>query len=213
MTTAPAFPAPEGPGPAEPARREHRRARWLVPLVLAVALALVWALGGFRGGALLVPARVGETLHLGPMDFVAIDARAARSTYSTDWVVQVHGTCTAIDPGGVKVDLFNSDNVVMADDVSRDRRVFAEDYSTSLLLDTDRQASLQRTALGPGLGPMPCAFQARMPESFTPGSGLLFGLARMDFRDTSVTGDQDPVWTPGAQTYRLNLPVVEVAQL
>lgn len=201
-TTAPvgATAAPVGET-ACPAR--HRgRLRWVVLAVVALATAVVWALGGFRGDATTIDEAPGREFSLGPMTIVVREATARRD-YDDNWQVTLLGTCHVTADDAPDLRMVGDDLYAIA--TTTRPRALAERQLVSW--GPKAGYGLERDYVGPGLGPMDCRFQGSLPASFRPTDGVYASFSDLTFGDDSVVGGQPEHWYAAGDAHRLRLPV------
>lgn len=198
------------PPTTEPVARARRGwAGYVVVLALVAALLGIWALGGFKEHVRINHPKPGESLDLGPAT-VMVDRALAKKNYSGGWDIRAYGTCqvhegTNLD---IKATASGGDLFGIAEDIPK--RTSSD--KTSLWLAPETGKYMGRDYLAPGLDPMDCAFQGQLPDDFDPEHNVLVQFVNLEFRDTSVTQDQDPVWTGGSTYYRYSLPVAVVTE-
>ena len=199
---------PTWPAPAAPTRRRSLppAAAWgLVAAALVAVVALMWVLGGFeRRTDLIRPAAVGSLVSTGPYELRFSGATAQQRTTYDDQVVW---RVTAIGEGRTTGD------VTIAPDHLGDDAMFVTKDPASGVVSTPEGQSFRpggfvsSKAFTPGLPPQPFQVEFELPRTYQPGPTISFVVFDLEFRDSSLLGDQEPQWRNADEASRFELPV------
>lgn len=179
-------------------------------MVLAVVLLLgaVWRLGGFAPRTdVVTDLDVGAALATGPYELRFTRATAQRHTDfggEVTWRVTMVGEGRTTGKESIAPQASGSDSMFAAKDPASGL-VLTEAYGTHFR--TSGSALAESDNFTPGLPMQPYSVEFRFPESYQPGSTVTFVFYDLDFRDTSLLGNQDPHWAPASTAHRLRLPV------
>ncbi|SDT42657.1 hypothetical protein SAMN04488543_4324 [Friedmanniella luteola] len=181
-------------------------AAWgLVAAALAGLLVLTWALGGFeRRTDLLRATPVGTLVSTGPYELRFTGATAQQRTTYDDRVVW---RVTAVGEGRTTGD------VTIAPDHSGDDGMFvAKDVASGEVRTPETQSFrpggfVSSEAFTPGLPLQPFRVEFEFPRTYQPGDTLSFVVFDLEFRDSSLLGDQEPQWRNADAGSRFELPV------
>lgn len=206
--------APPPPG-APTARAAGRPRPTVVAVALTVGLALLvgltWRLGGFDVRTDVVSdAAVGSTITTGPYELRFTGATAQRYTDlagSPVWKVTMVGEGRTTGAESITPDTSRGDGMFVAKDpVSGELHTDAEALHFrpgSFIASSD--------SFTPGLPMQPFSVEFRFAASYEPGPTITCLVYDLEFRDTSLLGNQDPAWADAATAHRLRLPVQVLA--
>lgn len=176
-----------------------------VLLVLVLLLGVVWRLGGFeRRTDVVADAPVGTVLDAGPYQLRFTGATAQQRT---DYQNKVLWRVTAVGEG------LTTGQETIAPEFSGDDSMFvAKDPARGEVQTPQSQtfrpgSSTFGGAFTPGLPFQPFSVSFDFSAGYRPGETVVFVVYDLDFRDTSLLGNQDPVWTNSSHAFRLRLPV------
>ena len=203
-TVDPAWPGPDGSGGSLPPAAVY--------LALGVALtlvaALVWGLGGFapRRDVLEDTAR-GTVVTAGPYELRFTDVTAQQRTdYRgvVSWRLTVTGEGRTTGDVTMAPDTFGDDGMFVAKDpVSGEVQLpQSQTFRSSGLVSGN--------AFTPGLPLQPYSLAFDFPPDYRPREPLVFVVYRLELRDNSLLGDQEPLWHNAATAYRFRMPVREL---
>ena len=199
---------PSWSAPTAPPRRRALPSGALWALVAAVLVALVvltWVLGGFeRRTDLLRPTAVGTLVTTGPYELRFTRATAQQRTTYDDRVLW---RVTAVGEGRTTGDV-----TIAPDHLGDDGMFVAEDTASGEVLTPESQTFrpggfVSSSAFTPGLPLQPFNVQFDFPRTYQPGSTISFVVFDLEFRDSSLLGDQDPQWRNAEEASRFELPV------
>jgi hypothetical protein len=177
-------------------------------LVIVLLLGTVWRLGGFAERRDVVrDLDVGAVLATGPYElrFTAATAqRYADFGGAVTWKVTMVGEGRTTGKESIAPETSGSDSMLGAKDPASGL-VQTAAYATHFR--TSGSALAESDSFTPGLPMQPYSVEFRFPESYRPGSTVTFVVYDLDFRDTSLLGNQDPHWAPADTAHRLRLPV------
>lgn len=215
VSTAPARPplwldeAEVDAGWPDPTGRRRTLPPGAVYLALLVALALVaalvWGLGGFRRRTdVLEDTAPGTLVTAGPYELRFSEVTAQQRTDfrgGVTWRVTVTGEGRTTGDVTIAPTYFGDHGMFVAkDEASGDVQVpKSQSFRTS--------GSLSGAAFTPGLPLQPYRLDFDFPHSYRPGPTLVFVAYRLEFRDSSLLGDQEPQWRNADTAYRFRLPV------
>lgn len=199
---------PTGSPPIAPSRRRSLPpgAAWgLVAGALVALVTLTWALGGFERRTDLIRTRpVGSLVSTGPYELRFGNATAQQRTTYDDRVVW---RVTAVGEGRTTGD------VTIAPDYLGDDGMFVAKDAASGVVSTPESQSFRTggfvngAAFTPGLPLQPFRVQFEFPRTYQPGATVSFVVFDLEFRDSSLLGDQDPQWRNADEASRFELPV------
>lgn len=203
-------PAWAPPSPGRPPR-PVRVGRVLVAVVVALGLLVgcVWALGGFeRRRDVLVDTPTGTLISTGPYE-LRFDAATAQQRTGFDnqvtWRVIVSGVGRTTGAETIAPRYTGSSGMFVARDEAS-REVQVPQSQTFRTGDATSGA-----AFTPGLPLQPFQVQLDFSASYRPGNAITFVAYDLEFRDVSLLGNEDPVWTNSARAYRFELPLTVLA--
>lgn len=200
----PSWPAPSVPPPRRPGVPPG--ALWaLVAAALVSLVALAWVLGGFeRRTDLLRPTAVGTLVTTGPYELRFTGATAQqRTTFDGRVLWRV----TAEGEGRTTGDVTTA-----PDHLGDDGMFVAKDTASGEVLTPEGQTFrpggfVSSSAFTPGLPLQPFDVQFDFPRTYRPGATISFVVFDLEFRDSSLLGDQDPQWRNADEASRFELPV------
>lgn len=196
------------PVPEEDPRRRVRFILVVVAIVVALALIVgaVWVAGGFKERTdRFTTLEPGTTFTTGPYElaFSKITVQYHRERKVYDIIVLGTGRTTA-DKGPP---IYLPDKMMFLLDPKSSG--FAEDglehYGTS------EDSMVQRDTFTPGQPTIPFSAEYSMPTE--PSKEMVFVVWDLEFGDTSIMQDQDPVWSPSRDAYRFVLPTERLPDL
>ncbi len=202
-------------GPLDPRWRpptgaENRAVRPAVVLVallvvLVLLVGLVWRLGGFEErDDVVTDAPVGSTIDTGPYQLRFTEATAQQRT---DFRNQVTWRVTAIGEG------LTTGSESMAPRYLGNGSMFGAKDPASGEVQTPQSLAFREGsatfggAFTPGLPMQPLAVSFDFSARYKPGQTVTFVVYDLDFRDTSLLGNQDPQWANSSHASRLRLPL------
>ncbi len=206
----PASPAGPAAGPPDDEAGPRRRRPHPVLIgvvVLALMLALIWALGGFKARTdLRIPAEPGQLIATGPYEFTFTRATAQRiKRFGTDVVVAVRVIGTGRTTGDEAITPSTLNPMFIARDEAT--REFQEadgqrfgpgggfDYGDSFT---------------PGLPPVEFTVTFEFSENYRPGRTIVFAVSELEYTDTSLLGTGEKVWNNADRTFVMQLPVTQL---
>ena len=199
------------PGWAPPEPRRRPLPSWVVPVavvaVLALLLGLVWGAGGFgRRTDLLLDRAPGTTVSTGPYELRFSTATAQQRTdYRGEvvWRLVMSGEGRTTGDESI-APLFADQNGMFV----------AKDQASGEIQVADGQALGVEKRLGgrftPGLPMQPFEVQFEFGEDYRPQPSITFVVYQLDYRDSSLLGNQDKSWRNAERAYRFQLPVTEL---
>lgn len=202
----PERPAAEWPAPvAAPGRSVSPGVVLLVVVVaLALVVALVWGLGGFRRRTdVLVDTAVGTTITTGPYELRFTEVTAQQRTDYKDevsWRVSVVGEGRTTGDEALAPDFSGDDGMFVAKDRA------SGEYHTA-----DNQLVGAEAEIGgvftPGLPSKPFTVVFEFSRDYRPGPDLLFVVYQLELRDSSLLGNQEEQWRNANRAHRFTMPV------
>lgn len=202
-TEPPVWPAPRGRVPTA------LKLLGIGTISAAVLTAGIWAAGGFEEHLAITNAEVGEVLHLGPVDLVVEHA------WGYSWLdapmIQVAGTCVlAQDSSPGTINYAMADAAMVGVRVSEDQVYTAERVQMQFGLSHYELAGQQRETPSPGVGPIPCVWEFKMPAG-TPIDGqvsaFFWEIEHTDQTNIQTGDDESKTWNRSAEGYRVQLPL------
>ena len=195
--------------PPEPGRRPLPR--WVAPVAVVAALVLVlvlvWGAGGFgRRTDLLLDRPVGSLVTTGPYEFRFSSATAQQRTdYSgaVVWRVVMSGEGRTTGEESI-APLYADDNGMFV----------AKDETSGEIQTSDGQTLGVEKRIGgrftPGLPLQPFEVQFEFSQDYRPQPVITLGVYQLEFRDSSLLGNQEKSWRNAERAYRFELPVTEL---
>jgi hypothetical protein len=175
-----------------------------VLLVLVLLVVLVWRLGGFEDrDDVLRDVAVGSPIETGPyrLRFTGATARQETDYKNTvTWKVTAIGEGLTTGTESIAPSLLGNGMFVAQDPASRE----VQDAETQTF--RKGSASIGGT-FTPGLPLQPFSVGFAFSNGYRPGATVTFVVYDLEFRDTSLLGDQDEQWTNATHASRLQLPL------
>ena len=197
--------SPPDPGSGPPRRRPHPVLIGL--LVLALVLALIWALGGFGARTdQRIPAEPGQLIVTGPYEFSFTRATAQRiNRFGSEVVVEVRAIGTGRTTGDEAISPSTLNPMFIArDDVTRElQEADGQRFGPGGGFDSG-------DTFTPGLPPVEFTVTFEFSENYRPGSTIVFAVSELEYTDTSLLGTGEKVWNNADRTYVLQLPVTKL---
>ncbi len=186
-------------------RRVPRPDAWgVLALALVALVGLTGVLGGFgRRSDLLRPTPVGTVVATGPYELRFTHATAQQRTTYDDRVVW---RVTAVGEGRTTGD------VTIAPDLGDDGMFVARDPASGEVRTPESQSFrpagfVSSSAFTPGLPLQPFRVELEFPGTYNADRTLTFVVFDLEFRDSSLLGDQEPQWRNADAGSRFELPV------
>lgn len=198
---------PRWPAPSAPVPRQVSPTLVVVGvlLVLVLLVAGLWAGGGFaRRTDRLTPTPVGTLVTAGPFQLRFTGATAQqRTSYDgrVTWRLTVLGEGRTTGEETMAPPHDGTDGMF----VSRDDASGEIQEPDGLTFARDDGPGGQ--GFTPGLPLQPFQVQFTYGSTYRPGATLTFAALGLELRDTSLVGDQDPVWASTDDGDRFALPV------
>lgn len=180
-----------------------RRPRWVIPVAVVAAVALVmglvWAVGGFgerRGSFPLLAA--GTTYETGQLRVTLEYAEASVSIGGDEYSIVAYGTCTNVsDTPTVSTNDRAFAGLVLGDSATPDAE----------LVTYGRSGTNATTELNPDLRPHSCAVSFSFPITTRLTDYFIVGIWDLEWGDHTITQSGEESWATGTTGVRVLLPL------
>lgn len=173
-------------------------------VALALVASLVWGLGGFeRRTDVLRDTAVGTSISTGPYELRFTGATAQQRTRFDDvvtWRVTMTGEGRTTGEESMAPDHLGDFGMFVAKD----------DASGEVQLPQGQTFGPRQRiggAFTPGLPLQPYAVQFDFSAAYRPQDTVTFVVYELEFRDSSLLGNQDEQWRNASGAYRFRLPL------
>ncbi|GAA2180272.1 hypothetical protein GCM10009785_10420 [Brooklawnia cerclae] len=182
-------------------------------VVLVLAIATVYIVGGFEQRQTYADRAVGEVLSLGPMD-VTLDEAVTFDDYGSP-AIEVRATCVStLDTTSSGVEYALTNGGALAGVSTASGLAISEGVRLQFGVHTIVTTAV-REVLAPGLQPMPCVLRFDMPAGTVVPDEVTVVLAILEWTEENNVKNGEDVsrtWNPSHDGVRVHLPVEHLTE-